>query len=177
MNIKKIIPTITVLFISLLVLFGGNFLYQNFRLEQPIEKAVSQIQGIQFKSINYNQQKVDLTINVKQVDNFADTYHEVQKQVKPLIGNRDLHLHFFNSHDQQLLHAWNQAYFDIAQAIDKQEYSSIPEVVEKIKSYSDLQKVGYGMDEKNVYIDLHNNKNSLYFVIPRNDNQEVKNLG
>ncbi|WP_339062801.1 hypothetical protein [Tepidibacillus marianensis] len=177
MQLKKIMPTLIVLVVSLLVLFGGNILYQNFHLEQPVEKAVNQIQGIQFKNMSYDRQKVELTINVKQVNNFADTYHQVQDKIQPLVGGRQLQLHFNNSQDQQLLHAWNQAYFDIAQAMDKQEYSIIPKVVEKIKSQSQLKKVGYGMDEKNVYIDLHDKENSLYFVIPRNNNQEVKNLG
>ncbi|TCS84174.1 hypothetical protein [Tepidibacillus fermentans] len=177
MQLKNWHLTVIVFMISLLVLFGGRFIYQNYRIEQPIQVAMSEIKGVKLNQIQYDQQKVELTIVVQDVENFVDTYHQIENKIQPMIGKRELQLHFVNNQDQTLLRAWNQAYFNIAQAMDKNEYSTIPIVLEKLKKQSRLDKVGYGIDEKNVYVDLHVGKKSLYFILPRRVNQGVNNVG
>ncbi|MFV9510654.1 hypothetical protein [Tepidibacillus sp. LV47] len=177
MRLKNWLLTFVVFIISLIVLFGGSFLYQDFRIEKPIKEAINEIKGVKLQQIQLDKEKVILTLDVSNIDNFVNTYHQIEERVVPIIGKRELQLHFESNQDQALLHAWNQAYFDVAQAIDKNEYSTIPTVVKKIKSQAHLDKVGYGMDEKSVYIDLHAGDKSLYVILPRKDDQVVKNHG
>lgn len=163
--------------VSLLFLFGGWYLYQNISVKNPINEAVSSLDGIKVTNLAIDKNNVNLSINLYDVDDFQVTYELIEKTVDPYLQSRSLNIEIVNNGNQSLNYAWNRSYFYIAEAIDKKEYSLIPLAIDNMKEEYKLDQAAYTMDEKNIYIDLHQGDAALYIVIPREQKTEVIKLG
>lgn len=163
--------------VSLLILFGGWYLYQNISVKNPINEAVSSIDGVKVVDLAIDKKNVNLSINLYDVDNLQITYELIEEYVAPYLQNRSLNIEIVNNGNESLNFAWNESYFYIAEAIDKKEYSLIPQTIDNMQKKYNLDQVGYTMDETNIYIDLHSADTALYIVIPREQRAEVSELG
>lgn len=163
--------------VSLFLLFGGWYLYQNISIKNPINEAVSSIKGIKVTDLEINKKSVNLSINLYDIDNFQVTYELIEETISPFLNNRSLNIEIINDGNDELNLVWSKSYFYIAEAIDKKEYSLIPQAIDKMKQEYNLDQASYTMDETNIYIDLHQNDAALYFVIPRELKTEVSDLG
>jgi len=173
----KWITTFFILLISLGVFFGGWYVYQKVWIKDPILGTVADMEGVKIEDVFLDKEKVDLFITLKPVEPFQTTYQQIESAVQPYLKNRKLTIHFNNQGNEQLLKAWNTSYFKIAEAIDQKQYSMIPQTIDSMKNVYHLDDVGYSMDDKYIYIDLHQGKSSLYYVLPRYSGLEVKNVG
>lgn len=163
--------------VSLLILFGGWYLYQTISIKNPINEAVSSIEGIKVTNLDIDKNNVNLSINLYDVDNFQVTYELIEETVTPYLQNRSLNIEIVNNGNESLNYAWSKSYFYIAEAIDNKEYSLIPQAIDNMEKEYNLDRAGYTMDETNIYIDLHQDDASLYIVIPREHVTEVSELG
>lgn len=176
---KPWIVTITILVLSLVVLFGGWFTYQTIQIKKPIENALASIEGIILDDLKIDRDQINVSISIQKIDNFQLTYHQIQDKLQPYLGKRQLNLDFKSKgiEDEKLMKAWSESYFYIAQAIDQHQYSLIPKTINALKKEYLLDKANYSMDENQIYIDLHQKNSSLYLILPRTNNLEVKKIG
>lgn len=173
---NKWLMTAIVFVASLGILFGGFFIYQEFNVKAPLEEKVSSVEGVIVNEVNSSRETVSLDIEINQASNFQLTYQEVEEIAEPYLDGKELEINIENNASDDLMAIWNKSYFAIAEAIDRKEYSLVPQAIEGLEQRNDLNKAGYSMDEENIYIDLHNDDSSLYFVIPRESSMEVKNI-
>ncbi len=174
---NKWFMTIIILFVSLTTLFGGWFFYQKVILKDPMIQMTSEIEGAIVHDIELDQKQVDVFITLRSGYHFQNTYTAVEKSLQPYLKNRELQIHINNTGNQQLVQAWNKTYFKIAEAIDQKNYSMIPQTIEALQQAYQLDEIGYSMDDKYIFIDLHQGEASLYFVLPRYNGLEVKDVG
>jgi len=163
--------------ISLLLFFGGWYLYQNISIKNPINESASSIEGIKVTDLEIDKKSVTLSVNFYDIDNFQATYELIEETISPYLNNRSLNIEIVNKGNEKLNLAWNKSYFYIAEAIENKEYSLIPQAIDNMKKEYNLDHAGYTMDGSNIYIDLQQNDAALYFVIPRDQETEVREIG
>lgn len=173
----KDIKWINITIISLLttvLLFGGWLLYQSYSIEKPLNESLTEINGVKVEEMKINQKEIQLLLTLENIDNFYSTYKDIENAVEPYQGSRNLSVSFTNEGNEFLNDAWSKSYFYIAEAIAQNQYSLIPQAMDSLKVNYKLDQVGYSMDEDNIYIDLHQGDSSLYLVIERTPNMEVR---
>ncbi len=174
-NIRIVAVVMTV---SLIVMFGGWLLHLDFGVKKPMEASLLKIQGVKESHITIDRHQINVTIALANIDDLQKTYRSIKEVVTPYLSKRELKLTIKNNENPDMIKGWKQNYFYIAEAIDTHQYSLIPETVQHMKEQLNLDKVGYSMDDENIYIDLHKKDASLFLVLPKNSNvMGVKNLG
>ena len=171
------IKILIVMIISLAVLFSGYYIHQGINIKNPIKETISEINGVKINEIDVEKNTVTLSLKLNGIDNFQLSYDQIIQNIEPYLKERELNIRIVNNGNKSIIDAWNQSYFYIAEAVDNHQYSLIPETVESLKDKYHLNKVGYSMDEKNIFIDLHQGDSSLYIILPKNNETGVKKIG
>lgn len=152
--------------ITVLVLFGGWAIYDQFVVKGPLEQAISKIDGIVHvdKPVR-DQQKLTIKLELTPTASLKDVYAEISKQGKKMIGNRTLQLDVINKEQQILQQVWEKSLFHIAEAMETRTYSAIPAILEELAT--DQMEVYTDMDNANVYITLKYDNEALHKILPR----------
>lgn len=171
------ITSIIVLLLSLALLFGGWFLYQYLIVQKPADESINKIKGVSVTELKMDRGLLEVDVQFDQIDGFQNTYTKIEEELLPYSENKTLEIHVLNQGNEQLRRAWEKNYFSVAEAIDQQKYSQIPETLESMKVNYQLKEVAYSMDDRYIYIDLHQKEDSLYILLPRYNGLEVKEHG
>lgn len=177
MKDNRWITSVIILFISLALLFGGWNIYQYLIVQKPADESINKIKGVSVTELKMDRDLLEVNLRFDQIDGFQNTYNKIEEELLPYKKNRTLEIHVLNQGNDQLTRAWEKSYFSIAEAIDQQKYSQIPETLESMKENYQLEEVAYSMDDRYIYIDLHQNDDSLYILLPRYNGLEVKEHG
>ncbi|MEW9669809.1 hypothetical protein [Ammoniphilus sp. 3BR4] len=164
MNVRAM-PVMLSLIFTLFLLFGGWFAYQQFYVQQPIEAFIKQKQHITLHDMRIDNNQVNLYLDFSQPDDFVDDYKEIQEFVASKAPNKDVFIHL-SKHGENMKDLWEEEYFGLAEAIQKQEYSRIPEMIEEMGKKRQLEKTVARMDDQNVYVFLQSGTDHLYAVLP-----------
>ena len=166
----RALPVMLSLVLTLGMLFGGWFTYQQFYVQRPIEEFIVNKPQVVLKEIKIHQNSVIVDLDFKDPNTFAMDYHEVKQFIEDKTGKKaNIRIPVAGENMKRL---WEEEYFFIAEAINKQEYSEIPKIIEKTKKDRQLEKTVTRMDEKYIYVFLQKGSDHLYAVLPLTE--EVK---
>ncbi len=173
----KWLNVIIIMSVSLIILFGGWFLYQENNIKNPILDNLRNIDGIKVDDLVLNTKEIKLDLSFVQIDDLQITYNKILDELEPYTNNREIKININSNSSDEMITIWNDSYFYIAEAIVQKKYSLIPETMEMIKRDYFLEKAVCTMDDNYIYIDLHQGDSSLYVVIPTDQYMEVNSLG
>lgn len=171
MNVRAM-PVMLSLIFTLFLLFGGWFAYQQFYVQQPIEAFINQKEHVTLHDMRINNNQINLYLDFSKPDNFVDDYKEIQEFVATKAPGKMVNIHL-SKHGENMKDLWEEEYFGLAEAIQKQEYSRIPEIIEEMGKKRQLEKTVARMDEQNVYVFLQSGTDHLYAVLPLKVKEEV----
>lgn len=163
----RLLPIITSVIVSSVVLFGGWFLYDSLAMENPLSKIVQEQPGIAQSQINIGGNKVTVELTPKPDANLREIYKSITEKGSSIIGNRDVELVVKDSSTPELDRWWSDALFDVAGAMENKQYAAIPAALNAKKaSYPGLE-VSTEMDDKNVYVHLTDGTHDKFMILPR----------
>jgi len=166
-------PNIIIVFLlSLVLLFGGYFLYQKVNIQSPIESTISEIDGVQLNNIDISRSQISVNVTFNNPKNFKKAYLDIEDKLNSFVNDKkNMKIDIDNdlSETSLLNKSWDESYFSIAQAIEKNEYQLIPQTIQALKGKLKLTKAISMMDEKQVYIELQKGKDAMYVVLPTNE--------
>ncbi|GLX68935.1 hypothetical protein [Paenibacillus glycanilyticus] len=165
----RIVPFVLSAVATAVLLFGGWMLYKQFAVVSPFQKSIGQIEGVaSAKEPTIDQDVVSVQVSLKPDANLKDVYESIAKEGKDAIGSRELKLDITNAApDDQLEKVWSSVLFDVAEAMEKKNYSQIPNALQKATASNKEIQFATELDDNNVYITLKDGNSTKYVVLPR----------
>jgi len=161
----KVLPIALTVVISAVVLFGGWFAYRQVAVHNPIEKMVTQYDGVKDAQITINRNDVLLKLDLQPDVDLGKLVQYIHKEGQTLIGSRSIKLDVVDRSNETLDNWWGEALFTVAQAMENKQYAEITPTLSKMATGG--IKVNAAMDDKNVYVSLRDGNASKFVILPR----------
>lgn len=151
---------------SVLLLAGGQGIWQRTQVEAPIRDSLEKVQNIRDWKLKEEDGKLNIAITLKENANLAATYQKIDDGLAKVLGKRPYSIELQNPTDTQL-----DGFFETVQPILYEGISTghytwlVSEIMKQADEKHLTAKVG--MDEKFVYLELHSGSKALYKLIPR----------
>ncbi|MEK0314079.1 hypothetical protein [Cohnella sp. 56] len=170
----RILPIATTAVLSAAVLFGGWFAYRHYGVEQPLDRTAAKVPGVESAHTDMNADGITLKVKLSKDADLADVYRTVKEEGARSIGSKSLKLVAENADNEKLEKIWRSALFDVAQAMDRKEYTGIRDAMAKLSSETPGLEASTEIDDDNVYISLRLDGSAKYVILPRQgDRMEV----
>ncbi|WP_159883097.1 hypothetical protein [Paenibacillus puerhi] len=165
----RFLPVLLSLVITTALLFGGYFAYQSYAMESPLQKTVSQIEGVEHVSTHLTSTAVDIQIKLDAGKSLREVYQQILNEGRQVIGSRELQLKVKEEPSAKLDEWWSLALFEVAQAMDTKQYAQIPATLQAraAADQSSGIRASSEMDDKFVYITLTDGQANKYVMLPR----------
>lgn len=163
----RIGPIAASIAISVLVLFGGWFLYRQWAIERPLENIVKSVDGVNQVEMDIKPDELALKLSLKPGTDLGALVRQIEQNGKDQIGNRTLKLDVEDHSSPTLDLLWENALFTVAQAMENKQYTQITAALKQMEQENDKLTATAEMDEKNVYITLTDGKYSKFVILPR----------
>ncbi|MED4599547.1 hypothetical protein P9314_02360 [Paenibacillus validus] len=164
----RLLPVILSVVISSTLLFGGYFAYQSYAMENPLQKIVNGIEGVELVSTHLTADKAAIDVKLAAGKSLREVYSTIQTEGKPVIGDRELQIKVQNGSSPRLDAWWSSVLFEVAQAMETKQYAQIPKT---LQAHTEADPNGIRatteMDDRYVYITLTDGESSKYIMLPR----------
>lgn len=162
---------VLVLIISLLVIFGGQYILKFLYLEKQFKEKVLSIRGIEDLRIeNLNKtQKIYLTLD-SDVD-LKEAYNQVSElSHKMLKQSFSLQIENVNI-SQQMEEIYDQMHLAIYEGIACGKFTQMAAQIREIADISEVEKLDIKVDSQNIYLKIVKDKQVYCQVVPRQEDQ------
>lgn len=166
----RLAPVLLTSLLSATLLFGGFFLYRQFALQEPLQKIVSEYEGVKDSHISINRNEVTLKLELQPGTKLRELVQHVSKEGNSVINGRSLKLDLEQHSNALLDEYWENAMFSVAEAMDSRTYTLIPAKLDDLKAQNSQYKdvvATTEIDETNVYVSLSIGEESKYIILPR----------
>lgn len=157
---------------TLILLFGGWFLYQKLEVEQPIRDQIGRFQSAELVELHAGKNNIHIDLKVTNPELFPQEYRQLLKEAKELAGNKQIEVTLANQ-SEELEQVWMKGLFSFTEAVDLHQYSRIPQMVSEWKEAYKLDQALAQMDGERVYVYLKRGNEDYYAIIPRVAESEV----
>ncbi|CAI6081043.1 hypothetical protein [Cohnella sp. JJ-181] len=167
----RILPIATTAVVSVTLLFGGWFAYRHYGVEQPLDRAAAKVPGVESAHSDMSADGITLKVKLSDSADLAHVYRTVKEEGARSIGSKSLKLVAEAPDNESLEKIWRSALFDVAQAMDRKEYTGIRDAMAKLESQTPGLKATTEIDEENVYVSLRLSGSAKYVILPRQGEQ------
>lgn len=166
----RLVPVLITSVLSATLLFGGFFVYRHFAVQEPLQKIVSQYDGVNNSHISINRNEVTLKLDLAPGTKLRELVQYVSEEGKSVIDGRALKLDVEQNSSQLLDEYWDKAMFSVAEAMESRKYTLIPAQLDRLKEqypqYKDVIATTE-IDDTNVYVSLSSGEDSKFIILPR----------
>lgn len=155
-----------VLVASLLVFWGARWLFNRFSIEQPLADFLKSQSYIQTFEIKRDGSLVQISVLLAPVESLKDTYGELDRGVRNILGGRLYKLVLQDKRDVQLKNAFYYSQFAVYEAVIRGNYREMVDYVNK-QAAERGATASIFIDQDRIYLQMRHDKNYLYEVIPR----------
>ena len=176
MNLTRLnLPVIfLVFFLSIALLSGGLWLYNEFVVIRPLEGELSALPQVRQARLAKIDGQLVINLELGQVDNLKCTLGEIKDIISLEPGKYALHIK--DDRTKYLEELWRQGQFAVEEAA---VLGNLTEMHGSLKE--EWQKAGLDrwlieVDRENFYIQLQHGQSYLYEVVPRQQQNPAPNL-
>ncbi|GGA23400.1 hypothetical protein [Paenibacillus physcomitrellae] len=163
----RVFPIVATVAVSALLLFGGWYGYRQIALQTPLQKMVTQYNGVNSAQLDINHNTVTLKLDLKPQTDLRDLVQHIKDKGGSLINGKELKLEVEDHSSAALNKWWSEALFPIAEAMENKKYTEITSALDKLKAKQPGLKATAEMDDTNVYISLTDGQASKFIILPR----------
>lgn len=156
-------------FVTLVILFGGQLLWEKFAVAKPLDKAFLNIDGVAdaaWDDQSKNGEPIKIYITLQNIDNLARTYEELSSGAKKVLGNKPFKILIRDSRTSELEHFYYQVHYLVQEAIFTGNFSSMAEQIAAKAKEENIDMRIY-VDAGNVYMQIKREAAQMYVIIPR----------
>lgn len=162
----RIIPIVLTAVITGSLLFGGWFVYKQVSLQNPLQKIVTEYEGVNSAQLDITRNEVVVKLDIKPGTRLPGLVQQIMTEGKSIVGKRTLKLDVKDHPTANINDFWDKAMFPVAEAMENKRYTQIVEKLKEMEQNSTV-KVTTEMDDKNVYISLTDGEASKFIILPR----------
>ncbi|HAA89547.1 MAG TPA: hypothetical protein DCE07_03065 [Peptococcaceae bacterium] len=160
----RLSTVVVAMIITLLVLFGGKYLYELYA-DQDLLQKISEVAPIEEVQIARNEQPPTIYLQLSEVDDLGKVYRQIRKIVDTYLG-REYQVVLVDRRTGKLEELFNECQFSVYEAISTGQYQQMYRVVRETAKNSGVD-VRISMDSSNIYLQFKDGSGYLYEVIPR----------
>jgi hypothetical protein len=168
----RALPILVSLITTLFILFGGWFFYQQYYLQRPIQSFIEHKPSVVLKGLEMTKDAINVDLDFKNAATFPQDYQDIYNYILERANGKAVNIQL-PEQGPKMKDLWGENYFGFAEAVQHQQYSRIPALVEQIKQTQKLDKTLARMDGKNIYVYLQKGSDHLYAVLPQKQREEV----
>ena len=166
----KIPIILLVLVASLVVFWGARWLFNRFSIEQPLADFLKSQDYIETFEINRDGSLMQISVLLAPVENLEDTYVELDRGVRNILGGRLYELILRDKRDAQLENAFYYSQFAVYEAVMRGNYREMIDYVNE-QAAERSATVSVFIDQDRIYLQMSHDNSYLYEVIPRTTNK------
>ena len=160
---KVIIATV----IALAILFVGNFLINDYRVEYQLREQLESLP--QVKKVKVSQeQDYKLDILLGQINDLQEVNLEIREKAKKILGTANYQLQLRGVNSSNLKKIYNKINLALYESLVTGKYTKFGAEVEKYKQQYNLKKAEVKVDHSYIYLTLVDDRGALYQVLSRN---------
>ncbi|SJZ31269.1 hypothetical protein [Selenihalanaerobacter shriftii] len=156
-----------VLIIALGLFFGGQYYYNNYRLENSLTNSLMQIEGIEKVEIKNVNEIKEVKLTLTNVKMLKEIYQKADRRLIDKFGSKNYTIKLNNSPNQKLMTAYQRVHLSVYESIITGEFTKMDARLKKIKEDLDIHKAEVSVDEENIYLELEDKNANFYKVISR----------
>ncbi len=173
------LPIVLLAFVfGLAIAFGGQWAYQEYNFQQPLNKALAEDKLVKEFTIDQSKPVAMVKIKlVKDTKNLMSAYQELQELTSQVMGKKPFQLELISQSDDSLEAVFYDSHHVIYQA---QVTGNFPEVAARVEQAAHKQgaESKVYVDQNNIYVQLtKKDGHYLHKVIPRHDFAELASQG
>lgn len=157
---------VAVVAVSFLIVTMGQFLYQKFYINTPLTEELRQVQGVNDVKIEEINGKKNIAISLGRIDNLQNSYLMMGEIVKKKEGNTGK-LVILDNPSSYMEDVYREMNFSIQDAIVNGSFADMYDDLEKVAKEKNLRDWTIYIDQDNIYLQIQDQDNYLYRVIPR----------
>jgi len=178
-KLRQVLLTVLIALLTLGLLLGVYFIYNQFFVNQPLSAALDNSTLIAKYKLTQKNKNPVLKVKLMQVADFATEFQNFLIKSDGILTDKHLVVEIYSNPNQRITDFYQEIHPSVYEALFLGNYS---ELQEKLKDEADklkLSKVGLTITEDFLYLQLEDNKNYLYYMFNRHENvfPKIVNMG
>jgi hypothetical protein len=162
------IPVIIVIAIlSLILLTGGQWAYQEFSVQRPFIEKVTNLPNVISVELDHNNNPSRLEVKLGSAGGTVETVTQLSK-IASGTYNKAVVLRLIDQRNDELSEILEASQFYIYEALSNGNYSAMYSNIENLANQFQIDQWNLSMNNQHIYLELFKGPNYLYEVIPRN---------
>lgn len=169
------IPIIIVsLLAGMALFFAGQWLYQKYNYDEPLNYALNNNPSIDTFSVNNKGNLLLVDVNLKYDADLMQSYKDIRKTIADTIGNKNYKLVLGDTRDNDdvLKQVWYNSQYAVYEASFKGSFQDMVNTVNREAQSFGVEAI-INVDPENIYLRLKHNGHNLDQVISLNINQNT----
>lgn len=172
----RIVPTLVILFVAVVVLFGGWMGYRDFGLVGPVEKQLQKNSSVATVSVQVSGMDRKVRVTLKDISDLQTTYSAILSTVHHEMGAQT-QLVIEDNRSEELSRLYRSYQPMIYEGLAKADYTNMITDVQKMAQQDGLKNVRITMDDRYLYIQMQQGQAYLYDVISYHDSSALGSQG
>ncbi len=172
MNTKiQVIKGSIIFIITLLLLYFTQMILFNYRINKPLIKNISSIQGIDSANVKGSyklKEPVKIDLYFKKVSDFHKTYTEAEEKIIDILDHKPYDIALHDKSNEELENIYYDMHFQIEKALFDGNYPMLMEESEKIAQAANAE-VKIFINSKFIFIQVDKDDSFLYKLIPKQE--------
>lgn len=155
--------------VAFAVLFGGQLLWQKYTVAKPLDKIFSGVNGVEgtlWEDSGKNGEPVKIYVTLKNVADLQKTYEDLVDGSEQILGRRSFKIIIKDSRTPEIEQFYYQIHYYVQEAIYTGNFATMADKIQE-QARAEGVDVRVYVDISNVYVQVSQNTDSMYLVIPR----------
>ncbi len=164
---------LTTLALTLAILFGVKWLYQDQALDRPLARAVGAVPGVTETAIAQSGDSLQVRVKVADTPEIETLVAGLWRAIDAVEGGRKVELLISDSRNPVLQEVYYDFHFFLQEAVATGRYSELPARLAQVAATGKVARARVYVAPDYVYVQLHQGDASLYEIVPRDPGQSV----
>ncbi len=151
--------------LGLLVFAGGQWLYEKYNYDEPLDKTLSSNKAVESYKLSGEDQPVTVELKLKNVENLGKTYGELDNSLREVLGGKEYKIKLVDNRNRQLENIYYHSQFAVYEAMARGNYREMEQYISRQAAAAGAQANVF-MDQEAVYVQIKNGDYYLYEIIP-----------
>lgn len=155
--------------VTMVILFGGQLLWEKFAVAKPLDKAFLNINGVvdaAWEDQSKKGEPIKIYVTLQNIDNLAQTYEELSDGAKKVLGKKPFKLLIRDSRSPELEQFHYKLHYIVQEAIFTGDFSSMAEQL-AVKAKEENIDMRIYVDASHVYLQTAKDAAQMYILVPR----------
>jgi hypothetical protein len=151
----------------LAALLGGWSAYRHYGVEQPLNRLAEEMPGVLQAETEWEADRVLVRLRLAPDADLPTIVHRLETEGKSSLGRRTLEIDPVSDSGDRLDRIWQDALFEVAEALEYRRYSVVREVVGRLPERHLGLEATAQMDDRYVYVRLLDGDKAKFVLLPR----------